>query len=257
MGNQLRMRLGDRRNAGREEGTRARNTSATGSSAVALGQGFLSHRKQALRAALQDGSLSTRDYFSQLLRLVYRLIFLLTVEERNLHPEGTPDAARSLYAGSCACGSCRKGIEAQCTRSIFRRSESTKLVFHGMAAGEARLGLPALAGAARNQCPAPDAAKLENRALLLAVQAGQLREDGALARVNWRDMGPEELGSVYESLLELVPQISKEGRQFGLPPAMRPGNARKTTGSYCTPDSLVRAAGQPLSGDRRHDREES
>jgi hypothetical protein len=235
------------RNAGKEEGTRAREHLRNGveDALVALGQGFLSHpENKPLRAALQDGSLSTRDYFSQLLRLVYRLIFLLTVEERNLlHPEGTSDAARSLYAEGY---SLRRLREKALKRSAHDRFsdlwESTKLVFHGLAGGEARLGLPALAGIfAKGQCLALDAARLENRALLLAVfKLAWLGEEGALARVNWRDMGPEELGSVYESLLELVPQISKEGRQFGFAAGGETkGNARKTTGSYYTPDSLV------------------
>src|SRR5262245_44556334 len=120
--------------------------------------------------------------------------------------------------------------------------DATKVVFRGVAAGEPRLGLPALAGIfTTNQCPALDGAKLENRALLLAVfKLAWLREGGSLARVNWRDMGPEELGSVYESLLELVPQIGKDGRQFAFATGGETkGNARKTTGSYYTPDSLV------------------
>ncbi len=67
-----------------------------------------------------------------------------------------------------------------------------------------------------------------------------LRQDGSLSRVNWRDMGPEELGSVYESLLELVPRVTQDGRQFAFATgAEAKGNARKTTGSYYTPDSLV------------------
>ena len=235
------------REAGRKEGTRAREHLRKGveEALTALGHGFLSHPdNQALRAALQDGSLSTRDYFSQLLRLVYRLIFLLTVEERNLlHPEGTSDAAKALYAGGYA-------LRRLCDRSVKRSAhdrfsdlwDSAKVVLHGLAGGEPRLGLPALAGIfASNQCPALDAARLENRALLLALfKLAWLREDGALARVNWRDMGPEELGSVYESLLELVPQANVERRQFGFATGDETkGNARKTTGSYYTPDSLV------------------
>jgi hypothetical protein len=235
------------REGGRKEGTRAREHLRKGveEALTALGQGFLSHTdNQPLRSALQDGSLSTRDYFSQLLRLVYRLIFLLTVEERNLlHPEGTRDAARALYAGGYA-------LRRLCDRSVKRSAhdrfsdlwDSAKVVLHGLAAGESRLGLPALAGIfARNQCPALDAARLENRALLLALfKLAWLREDGALARVNWRDMGPEELGSVYESLLELVPQANVERRQFSFATGDETkGNARKTTGSYYTPDSLV------------------
>ena len=67
-----------------------------------------------------------------------------------------------------------------------------------------------------------------------------LKDDGGLARVNWRDMGPEELGSVYESLLELVPQVTSDGRGFAFAGGdATQGNARKTSGSYYTPDSLV------------------
>jgi len=235
------------RNAGREEGTRAREHLRRGveDALIALGQGFLAHpENRDLRAELQSGALPTRDYFNQLLRLVYRLIFLLTVEERSLlHPDGTNDAARALYAQGYGL---RRLRERSVKRSAHDRFsdlwDGAKIVFRGLASGEARLGLPALAGLfAPAQCKHLDASKLENRALLLAVfKLAWLREDGSLARVNWRDMGPEELGSVYESLLELVPQITQDGRQFAFASGGETkGNARKTTGSYYTPDSLV------------------
>lgn len=235
------------RNAGREGGTRAREHLRRGveDALAALGQGFLSHADNVtLRAELQNGTLPVKDYFNQLLRLVYRLIFLLTVEERGLlHPDGMSDAAKALYANGYGI---RRLRERSVKRSAHDRFadlwDATKVVCRGLAAGEPRLGLPALAGIfASSQCPALDGAKLENRALLLAMfKLAWLREDGSLARVNWRDMGPEELGSVYESLLELVPQIAKEGRQFAFAAGGETkGNARKTTGSYYTPDSLV------------------
>lgn len=235
------------RSAGREEGTRAREHLRRGveDALVALGQGFLAHPENgALRADLQNGALPVKDYFNQLLRLVYRLIFLLTVEERGLlHPDGTSDATKALYANGYGI---RRLRERSVKRSAHDRFadlwDATKVVCRGLATGEPRLGLPALAGIfAVSQCPALDGAKLENRALLLAVfKLAWLREDGGLARVNWRDMGPEELGSVYESLLELVPQIAKDGRQFAFATGGETkGNARKTTGSYYTPDSLV------------------
>ncbi len=235
------------RNAGREEGTKARDKLRFGveDALIALGQGFLAHPdNQALRAALQSGALSTKDYFNQLLRLVYRLIFLLTVEERGvLHADGAEEKAKALYAAGY---SLRRLRDRSVKRSAHDRFadlwEATKIVFRGVEGGEPRLGLPALAGIfAKAQCPALDAAKLENRALLLAVfKLSWLREDAGLSRVNWRDMGPEELGSVYESLLELVPQITKDGRQFAFATGSESkGNARKTTGSYYTPDSLV------------------
>ncbi|MDC3958543.1 N-6 DNA methylase [Polyangium jinanense] len=235
------------RNAGREEGTRAREQLRRGveDALVAFGNGFLSHpENQALRTALQSGSLTTKDYFQQLLRLAYRLIFLLTVEERGLlHPESVPDAAKDLYAR----GYSMQRLRARSVkRSAFDRFsdlwEALKIVFRGLSTGEPRLGLPALAGIfATNQCAALDAAKVENRHLLTAIfRLSWLREDAGLSRVNWRDMGPEELGSVYESLLELVPQITQGGRVFGFATGGETkGNARKLTGSYYTPDSLV------------------
>ncbi|MEZ6073807.1 MAG: N-6 DNA methylase [Pirellulales bacterium] len=55
--------------------------------------------------------------------------------------------------------------------------------------------------------------------------------------VDYRNLGSEELGSVYESLLELHPVMNAEAKAFDLSTAA--GNERKTTGSYYTPDSLV------------------
>jgi hypothetical protein len=235
------------RSSGREEGTRAREQLRRGveDALAALGHGFISHPDNAaLRAALQSGELKDRDFFNQLLRLVYRLIFLLTVEERGLlHPEGTPEAIRELYAEGYGL---RRLRERSAKRSAHDRHsdawEAAKIVFRGVTAGEPRLGLPALAGIfAAGQCPALDTAKLENRALLLAVfKLSWLRDATGLARVNWRDMGPEELGSVYESLLELVPVVSVSTRSFAFATGEETkGNARKTSGSYYTPDSLV------------------
>ena len=58
--------------------------------------------------------------------------------------------------------------------------------------------------------------------------------------MNWRDMGPDELGYVYEGLLELVPQVTADGRSFSFAGADESrGHERKTSGSYYTPDELV------------------
>ena len=86
------------RETGRQEGTRARDKLSDGfrQALVILGQGFLSHSaNRKLRSALHAGELTKEGYFGQLLRLVYRLVFLLTVEERNLlHPRDASDSAR-------------------------------------------------------------------------------------------------------------------------------------------------------------------
>lgn len=235
------------RSAGREEGTRAREHLRRGveDALLALGQGFLSHpHNQALRADLRSGSLSPKEYFNQLLRLVYRFIFLLTVEERALlHASDAKEEEKLLYASGYSLRRLRaRSVKRSAHDRFSDLWEGAKVVLKGVASGEPLLGLPALAGIfAGNQCPHLDAAKLENRALLLAVfKLAWLREDESLVRVNWRDMGPEELGSVYESLLELVPQIASDGRGFAFAMGTdTKGNARKTTGSYYTPDSLV------------------
>jgi hypothetical protein len=234
------------RNAGREEGTRAREKLREGveEALVALGRGFLTRADNNLREALDDGRLTRDAFFQQLLRLVYRVIFLLTAEERDvLHAKDASPEGRALYAEGY---SLRRLRERAAKRSAHDRFcdqwEALKIIFRGVAKGEPRLGLPALGGLfASDQCPDLETARLENRWFLTAVfKLSWVRETAGLARVNWRDMGPEELGSVYESLLELVPQIPEDGRGFSFATGdATKGNARKTTGSYYTPDSLV------------------
>ena len=235
------------REEARQEGTQARDRLSAGfqEALKILGQGFLSHPANAkLRSVLHTGDLTTDGYFGQLLRLVYRLIFLLTVEERDLlHPKNASESARRLYAAGYAL---RRLRDRAVRRSAHDRHgdlwEAVKIVFRGVAGGEPRLGLPALAGLfAPEECPELDAAKIDNRAFLGALfHLAWLREPAGLVRVNWRDMGPDELGYVYEGLLELVPQITKDGRSFAFASAEESrGHARKTTGSYYTPDELV------------------
>ena len=235
------------REAGRQEGTRARDKLSDGfrQALEILGQGFLSHAaNRKLRSALHAGDLTKERYFGQLLRLVYRLVFLLTVEERNLlHPKNASGSARELYADGYGLRRLRdRAIRGSAHDRQSDLWQAVTIVFRSLAGGEPRLGLPALAGLfAPEECPDLDAAKLENRALLGALfHLAWLREPSGLVRVNWRDMGPDELGYVYEGLLELVPQITGDGRSFSFAGADESrGHARKTTGSYYTPDELV------------------
>ena len=52
-----------------------------------------------------------------------------------------------------------------------------------------------------------------------------------------KNLGSEELGSIYESLLELHPELNIAAGSFELKTAA--GHERKTTGSYYTPAGLV------------------
>lgn len=232
------------RSSARAEGTRARERLSGGFKAalLVLGQGFLSHpSNQTLRKALHDGSLTKKGYFGELLRLVYRLIFLLAIEERELlHPKSATNDAKERYALGYSVKRLR---DRSSRRAAHDRHgdfwEALKIVFRGLSNGEAALGLPALGGLfAPTQCPNLDGANLENRALLGAIfNLCWLREPSGLARVNWRDMGADELGFIYEGLLELDPHITQDGRTFSL--VDHRGNDRKTSGSYYTPESLV------------------
>lgn len=241
------------REAGQEEGTRVRDGLRLGvtQALLTLGEGFLQHPdNEALRRVLHDGELSKDGYFQQLLRLIYRLIFLFSVEERGLlHPADEKKeaiAARRAYSEGYAVARLRELCLKRRARNRFDDHwQALRIVFNGLSEGETRLALPALGGLfARSQCPSLDAASLSNAHLLAAMQNLRWANyGGTLAPVDYRNMGPEELGSVYESLLELVPEIDLPAKRFGFvgltSEGSTAGNARKLTGSYYTPDALV------------------
>ena len=99
------------RDNGQKEGITARDKLRDGVEAALLnlGNGFLSHpNNAALREKLQTNALPLQEFFSELLRLVYRLIFLLAAEDRNLlHPPDTAAAPRKLYADGYSVGNLR------------------------------------------------------------------------------------------------------------------------------------------------------
>ena len=163
------------REASKEQGTRARDKLRQGveEALLALGQGFLSEAaNQPLRDALASGTLDRNAYFQQLLRLVYRLIFLLTIEERGLlHPADSDADAITLYADGYSLRRLRE--RARKRRAFDRHTdlwEGLKPVLAGLAHGQPLLALPALGGLfAEDQCPDLDAGTLGNAALLEAV----------------------------------------------------------------------------------------
>jgi hypothetical protein len=213
-----------------------------------LGTGFLEHpANDLLRKALSHGEFMETDYHQELLRLVYRLLFLFTVEDRALlfHPKASEDAQR-LYTEGYSLSRLRE--RALKRRHYDRHSDlwdGLRIVFTGLARGAEPLGLPALGGLfASDLCPHLDACAITNDRFLQAIRALAFFEsDKTLARVNYRDMGTEELGSVYESLLELHPAVSASPWRFGFIGDGQADNARgserKTTGSYYTPPVLV------------------
>jgi hypothetical protein len=215
-----------------------------------LGSGFVEHPdNNLLRIALSHGTLTTEGLHQQLLRLVYRLLFLFTAEERDLlhAPDATPEA-RALYAQGYAVARLRD--RARLKRHHDRYADlwtGLTVTVRGLSRGTWLLGLPGIGGLfEETQCPNLDIAALPNTRLLSAIHALAFFTDaGSLQRVNYRDMGIEELGSVYESLLELHPMVQVETQPwtFGFvgddTGGITKGSERKLSGSYYTPDSLV------------------
>lgn len=233
------------REAGMRAGTSARERLRVNveEALMALGQGILD-ANPAIRERLDSNQLTMPHLFEQMLRVVYRLIFLGVAEDRDLlHPPATPKAVRDLYSNNYGFAWARdKSTRRNAHDHHHDAWEGVKVTFRALERGEKLLGLPALGGLFdRALTPDLDAAQIPNRALLAAAfKLGWLIEDGRRVRINWRDMATEELGSVYEGLLELVPVREDEGRTFSFAGgAEARGNARKVSGSYYTPDSLV------------------
>ncbi|ETD87259.1 Eco57I restriction-modification methylase domain-containing protein [Rhodobacter capsulatus] len=236
------------RDAGAKEGEAARDKLAgqVEKALKILGSGFLEANPD-LAARLTSGELNLTEWFNELLRLVYRLIFLMVAEDRALlHPENAPAEARKLYAEGYSLAQLR----TQCFRAAtwdkhHDRFEGVKIVFRALTHGEPALALPALGGLfAEDKLPHLETARLRNRAFMEALyRLSWLDQKTGMVPVNWRAMETEELGSVYESLLELQPQLGDDGKTllFASEAAEQKGNQRKTTGSYYTPDSLVQA----------------
>ncbi|WP_442763312.1 Eco57I restriction-modification methylase domain-containing protein [Malikia spinosa] len=256
------------RNAGQQTGVTVRmNLRYQVADALrSLGTGFLSHpANSALRARLQDpetSSTARQALFEELLRLVYRFIFLATVEDRSdpstgcslvFTPEATDEQQQRYWAGYSLTWLRERAVRRSAHDRYSDLWQALTITFDGLATGQPALGLPALGGLfAREltpgQAPLLAGAQIENRHLLTAVfQLGYFRQSTGLTRINYRDMGAEELGSVYESLLELVPDLQYLSQPHAArltfvgddDEASNRGNARKLTGSYYTPDSLV------------------
>lgn len=236
------------REAGSREGEAARDRLATQveTALKVLGSGFLEANAD-LAVRLKSGEFNLTEWFNELLRLVYRLIFLMVAEDRNLlHPETANPDVRKLYTD----GYSLTVLRAQCARAAawdkhHDRYEGIKVVFGALARGQEALGLPALGGLfGDGMLPHLETARLRNRAFMEALyRLSWLSDKAGMVPVNWRAMETEELGSVYESLLELQPQLGDDGRTlvFASDATEQKGNQRKTTGSYYTPDSLVQA----------------
>lgn len=209
-----------------------------------LGGGFLEHPANGtLREALRTGELDQNDYYRELLRLVYRLIFLCTAEDRDLlFARSVADKTRRKYDLYYSMKRLRVLAEKRRGTQHTDLYQQLKLVmgYLGTPGGCPALGLPALGSFLWSEHVIPHLllCEISNRAFLESLRALTLHQDGSKrTRVDFRRLGAEELGSVYESLLELHPELHIEANHFELKEVS--GSERKTTGSYYTNTSLI------------------
>ena len=227
---------------------------------IALGNGFLQHPESgALRESLAPSAggpprLSPLAYYRQLLRLVYRLLFLMTAEERGmLAPADNSEAGHrgyAIYQEYYSAANLRRRADRPLAGPADGGPSDASDLWPGLRQTFAifrddelagKLGLNALNGELfrPNACADLESAACRNRELLAAVRdLSTFRDDGHVRRpVNYAAIDVEEFGSVYESLLDFHPRITP-------PPApqfhLAAGAERKQTGSYYTPPELVR-----------------
>ena len=238
-----------------EQGTRAKERLRDGVQLAiqTFGAGFYTcSSNAALHQRLRSGELSTQDYYRQLLRLVYRLLMLMVAEDKRtesgrnlLHPIDTPANIRDRYAKFYGIARIRKLANEHRGTPHRDLYESLKTTFLNLRKGYAPLGIPGIGSFlfSDNTTPDLDNAQITNEALLDAFRNLCFTEDttgrgGSVRRaVDFGNLGSEELGSIYESLLELHPEIDSQDGSFVLRSAA--GNERKTSGSYYTPTSLI------------------
>ncbi len=228
-----------------EQGTRALEQLRAGveEAITVLGKGFLKYKgNRSLREKLKFGEILTQDYYRQLLRLVYRLLFLFVAEDRDLLllPD-TSESAKEIYTKYYSTTRLRNlaGKRRGTKHSDFY--QGLKVIMDKLSyKGCSEIALPALGSYLWSEGALQDIYKcdISNSDFLDAIRTLSYTVDKNTKRsVDYKNLGSEELGSVYESLLELHPVINADTGEFTLKTAG--GSERKTTGSYYTPSSLI------------------
>ena len=204
----------------KQAGIRALDSLRTGvkEAIESLGKGFLIN--QEIRKNLRDNEGYKQEYYRQLLRVAYRLIFLLAAESRELllDPEATQEAKDLYY----------KYYSLTRIRNLAERKRGTRhkdlwkalnVTIASLCKTEPtpELGIKPLGSFLWNEEATRDLneADIENKHLCQAIRAITLTtKEGVTTRVDYRNLGSEELGSIYESLLEMRPEVNAEARQF-------------------------------------------
>ena len=113
-----------------------------------LGKGFLEHRaNEALRDKIRSQELSALEYYRQLLRIIYRLLFLFVSEDRKLlHSPDASEDARKTFDEFYSTRRLRELADSMRGTPHADLWHQLSLLFHAMGDPEGcpQLGLPAL-----------------------------------------------------------------------------------------------------------------
>jgi hypothetical protein len=174
------------------------------------------------------------------LTLLYRLLFALYAEDRDLLPPRSPRYER--YSLSTIRDEIAEAIDGgdALSRRGGRFWDDTVELFRIVDEGDDAMGVPPYNGGlfSRGRAPLLDQVRVGDALFApLLDRLSRTDKDGRLVRINFRDLSVRELGAIYEGLLEYepVPDPDAEGgvairlNAFG----------RKSSGSYYTPDELV------------------
>jgi hypothetical protein len=218
----------------------------------ALGSGVLEALASVLAAASQGRvDRSSHALFEDALNVLYRILFLLFAEARGLVPMWHP-VYRDRYSIEAIVATLVAGRRY---RGIWQAVQAiSRLVSAGCTAGDLRVTafngrLFSSIGAATIDRSRINDEVLERAVLAVSTTRGGNR--GERVRIAYRDLDVEQLGAVYEHVLEYEPVAGK-------PPALgRTRDARKSSGTFYTPRAvtahLVRRTLEPLLRHRSSD----
>ena len=236
-----------------DSGSRIREglSDAVERSILSLANGFLENAGNLeLREKIDNNEISAASYYQYQLRLIYRLLFLMVIEERNLiFPDNADKNKREIYYEYYSIDRVRKLSEKQYLadqrfNDLWVALKNTFYLFESEAKGK-HLGIKPLAGDlfGYNAIGILNNCNLDNKVLLECLRNLSVfinKNTGQKMRINYASLNVEEFGSVYEGLLEYDPKFSKENGSFQF--GFVKGSGRSASGSHYTPDELV----QPL-----------
>ena len=181
---------------------------------------------------------SLEDVRQASLVLLYRLLFLLYAEDRDLLPVG-----EKRY-DDYALRHQRKEVGERVSDGDVFSASAGKIWAHVadlariIDKGDASVGIPPYNGGlfAGDGTPLLDSIRIPDSVMAPALDAlSYERSSGERRYINYRDLSVQQLGSIYERLLEFEIVRDDAGAL-----AVRPNLfARKNSGSYYTPDELV------------------